>query len=60
ISWLQSSTNTKPPFFTKNDYKLGGTFSDGKGQPSQASAVSHGSPTTRFNGVSVINTGRKI
>lgn len=44
----------------KNDYRLGGTFSDGKGQPSQASAVSHGSPTTRFNGVSVINTGRKI
>ncbi|RZK83089.1 MAG: TldD/PmbA family protein [Pedobacter sp.] len=44
----------------KNDYRLGGTFSDGKGQPGQSSAVSHGSPTTRFNGVSVINTGRKI
>lgn len=44
----------------KNDYRLGGTFSDGKGQPSQASAVSHGSPTTRFNGVNVINTGRKL
>ncbi|WP_316829133.1 TldD/PmbA family protein [Pedobacter miscanthi] len=44
----------------KNDYRLGGTFSDGKGQPGQASAVSHGSSTTRFNGVNVINTGRKL
>ena len=44
----------------KDDYRLGGTFSDGKGQPSQVSAVSHGCPTTRFNGVNVINTGRKI
>ncbi|RBQ03060.1 TldD/PmbA family protein [Pedobacter miscanthi] len=44
----------------KNDYRLGGTFSDGKGQPGQASAVSHGSATTRFNGVNVINTGRKL
>lgn len=44
----------------KNDYRLGGTFSDGKGQPGQVSAVSHGSPTTRFNGVNVINTGRRI
>jgi len=39
---------------------LGGTFSDGKGQPGQVSAVSHGSVTTRFNGVSVINTGKKL
>lgn len=44
----------------KNDYRLGGTFSDGKGQPSQVSAVSHGSATTRFNGVKVINTGSKL
>jgi len=44
----------------KNDYRLGGTFSDGKGQPGQASAVSHGSATTRFNGVNVINTGRRL
>lgn len=44
----------------KSDYRLGGTFSDGKGQPGQASAVSHGSATTRFNGVNVINTGRKL
>lgn len=44
----------------KDDYKLFGTFFDGKGQPSQASAVSHGSSTTRFDGVNVINTGRSI
>lgn len=44
----------------ESDYRLGGTFSDGKGQPSQASAVSHGCATTRFNGINVINTGRRI
>lgn len=42
------------------DYRLFGTFSDGKGQPSQSSAVSHGSSTARFNGVNVINTARSI
>ena len=44
----------------KSDYRLGGAFNDGKGQPSQSNAVSHGSSTTRFNGVNVINTARKI
>ena len=44
----------------ESDYRLFGSFFDGKGQPSQVSAVSHGSSTTRFNGVSVINTARKI
>ena len=42
------------------DYRLNGAFSDGKGQPSQSNAVSHGSATTRFNGVNVINTARTI
>jgi TldD protein len=42
------------------DYRLMGTFFDGKGQPGQISAVSHGSSTTRFNGVNVINTARKL
>jgi TldD protein len=42
------------------DYRLFGSFFDGKGQPSQVSAVSHGSSTSRFNGVNVINTGRTI
>lgn len=44
----------------ESDYRLFGSFFDGKGQPSQVSAVSHGSATTRFNGVNVINTGRNI
>jgi len=44
----------------KDDYRLFGSFFDGKGQPSQVSAVSHGSSTTRFNDVNVINTGRTI
>jgi len=44
----------------ERDWRMGGSFFDGKGQPSQVSAVSHGSPTTRFNGVNVINTARKI
>ncbi|MXV50813.1 TldD/PmbA family protein [Pedobacter sp. HMF7647] len=43
-----------------SDYRLGGAFNDGKGQPGQSNAVSHGCPTTRFNGVNVINTARKI
>ena len=44
----------------KDDYRLFGTLFDGKGQPGQSSAVSHGCSTSRFNGVNVINTGRKI
>lgn len=44
----------------QRDYRLGGSFFDGKGQPTQSSAVSHGSSTARFKGVNVINTARKI
>ncbi|WP_031429202.1 TldD/PmbA family protein [Flavimarina sp. Hel_I_48] len=44
----------------KDDYRLFGSFFDGKGQPSQVSAVSHGSSTARFNDVNVINTGRNV
>ena len=43
-----------------SDYRLFGSFFDGKGQPSQVSAVSHGSATSRFNGINVINTGRTL
>ena len=43
-----------------SDYRFGGSFFDGKGQPSQVSAVSHGSSTTRFNGINVINTARSL
>ncbi|SEA19993.1 TldD/PmbA family protein [Microbulbifer marinus] len=44
----------------KRDYRLGGSFFDGKGQPGQVSAVSHGSSTARFDSVNVINTKRKL
>ncbi|MEN1928174.1 TldD/PmbA family protein [Luteimonas sp. MJ250] len=42
------------------DFRHGGSFFDGKGQPSQVSAVSHGSSTTRFDGVNIINTARNL
>ena len=44
----------------KDDYRFGGSFFDGKGQPGQVSAVSHGSSTARFNGANVINTARSL
>ncbi len=44
----------------QRDYRLGGSFFDGKGQPAQVSAVSHGSSTTRFDGINVINTARSL
>ncbi|MBW8312190.1 MAG: TldD/PmbA family protein [Rhizobium sp.] len=44
----------------ESDYRLGGSFFDGKGQPGQISAVSHGAATTRFDGVNIINTARNL
>jgi TldD protein len=44
----------------ESDYRLFGSFFDGKGQPGQVSAVSHGSSTTRFDGINVINTARSL
>ena len=44
----------------ERDYRFGGSFFDGKGQPSQVSAVSHGAATTRFDGVNIINTARSL
>ncbi len=43
----------------KRSYELGGAFGDGKGQPAQSNAVSHGCPPTRHRQINVINTGRK-
>ena len=42
---------------SKAEYALGGTFRDGKGEPGQINAVSHGCSPTRFRQVNVINTG---
>ena len=39
-------------------WELGGTFNDGKGQPGQSNAVSHGCPPSRFRNINVVNTGR--
>ncbi len=42
----------------RSTYFVGGSFNDGKGQPSQSNAVSHGCPPVRVRRVNVINTGR--
>ncbi|MFI5249398.1 MAG: TldD/PmbA family protein [Gemmatimonadales bacterium] len=43
----------------KRSYELNGSFFDGKGQPPQINAVSHGAVPVHFSQVNVINTGRK-
>lgn len=43
----------------ENTYQLGGSFNDGKGEPSQSNAVSHGCPVARFRGINVLNTAAK-
>jgi TldD protein len=40
----------------KSTYRLWGTSADGKGEPGQTNAVSHGCPPARFRQVTVINT----
>ncbi|MBX3191693.1 MAG: TldD/PmbA family protein [Labilithrix sp.] len=40
-------------------WELHGTLWDGKGEPSQANAVSHGCPAARFRGVNVINVNAR-
>jgi TldD protein len=42
----------------RRSYWLGGSNGDGKGQPAQSNAVSHGCVPSRFKSVNVINTGR--
>jgi TldD protein len=37
-------------------YKLWGTSADGKGEPGQTNAVSHGCPPARFRNITVLNT----
>jgi TldD protein len=43
----------------RSSYFVGGSFNDGKGQPSQSNAVSHGCPPVRVRKINVINTGRR-
>jgi TldD protein len=40
-------------------WQLGGSLSDGKGEPSQSNAVSHGCPPARFRKIDVLNTNTK-
>ena len=40
----------------RGTYELNGASNDGKGQPEQANAVSHGCPVTRFRQINVLNT----
>ncbi len=43
----------------RSSYQLWGAFGDGKGQPAQSNAISHGCPPTRHRQINVINTGRQ-
>ena len=44
----------------KREWQLGGALGDGKGEPSQSNAVSHGCPPARFRGVNILNTSTKV
>ena len=39
---------------------MGGAMQDGKGEPSQSNAVSHGCPVARFKKINVLNTNRRL
>jgi TldD protein len=41
-------------------WEMGGSYYDGKGQPGQTNAVSHGCSPARFRQVNILNTGRKV
>jgi TldD protein len=43
-----------------SSYWMGGALNDGKGQPTQSNAVSHGCVPTRHRQIAVINTGRSV
>lgn len=40
-------------------YEIGGSFNDGKGEPGQSNAVSHGCPVARFRQQNVLNTAAR-
>ena len=40
-------------------WELHGSLNDGKGEPGQSNAVSHGCPPARFRDVNILNTGGK-
>ena len=42
------------------EYYVGGSFNDGKGEPGQSNGVSHGCTPARFRRVNVLNTAREV
>jgi len=44
----------------ERSWELGGSYYDGKGQPGQSNAVSHGCSPARFRKVNVLNTQKQI
>jgi len=42
-----------------SEYKLGGSYTCGKGEPGQVSPVSHGSSPARFRKVNILNTSKE-
>ena len=42
-----------------SSWELHGSFSDGKGEPSQSNSVSHGCPPARFKKQNILNTNRR-
>jgi TldD protein len=44
----------------RSEYRLGGSFFDGKGEPSQSNAVSHGCAPARFRKINILNTARSV
>jgi TldD protein len=43
-----------------DEYYVGGSFYDGKGEPGQVNAVSHGCAPARFCQINVLNTARQV
>ncbi|MGB7068537.1 MAG: TldD/PmbA family protein [Pyrinomonadaceae bacterium] len=43
----------------RSTYEIPGSFNDGKGEPGQSNAVSHGCPVARFRDINVLNTSAK-
>lgn len=43
----------------QSSWKLGGSMYDGKGEPTQINAVSHGCPPARFKKINILSTNRR-
>jgi len=43
----------------ETEYRLGGSYTCGKGEPGQVSPVSHGSSPARFRNVNILNTNKE-